>query len=80
MGVLYKEKPMKKIDCLGDMCPVPVMKLQRETRKMKPGERVLLITDHSCTVKSVREFCAGMQMACVCDEVMNGVWETTVSR
>ena len=56
------------------------MKLQRETRKMKPGERVLLITDHSCTVKSVREFCAGMQMACVCDEVMNGVWEITVSR
>ena len=71
MGVLYKEKPMKKIDCLGDMCPVPVMKLQRETRKMKPGQRILLITDHSC---------AGMQMACVCDEVMNGVWEITVSR
>ncbi len=42
---------MKKIDCLGDMCPVPVMKLQRETKKMKPGESVLLITDHSCIGK-----------------------------
>lgn len=56
------------------------MKLQRETKKLKPGERVMLITDHSCTVKSVREFCAGRKMTCDCDEVINGVWEITVSR
>lgn len=80
MGVLYKEKPMKKIDCLGDICPVPVMKLQREVKKMQSGDSVMLVTDHSCTVKTVREFCDTHKMAFDSDEVMNGVWEITVSK
>ena len=32
---------MKTIDCLGDICPLPVMKLQKETKKMQPGDSVI---------------------------------------
>ncbi|MBS6339365.1 MAG: sulfurtransferase TusA family protein [Eubacterium limosum] len=71
---------MKTIDCLGDICPLPVMKLQKETKKMQPGDSVMLVTDHSCAVKTIRQFCESRQFSCACDEVMNGVWEITVNR
>ncbi|WP_195269610.1 sulfurtransferase TusA family protein [Eubacterium sp. 1001713B170207_170306_E7] len=71
---------MKKIDCLGDICPLPLMKLQREVKAMQSGDRVMLVTDHSCAVKTIREYCEKTGLHCASDEVMNGVWEITVSR
>lgn len=47
---------------------------------MQPGDSVMLVTDHSCAVKTIRQFCESRQFSCACDEVMNGVWEITVSR
>lgn len=71
---------MKRIDCLGQICPIPVLRLQKELSSIERGTEVLLITDHSCTCKSVEEFCCAKKLVYVCDEVMNGVWEITIRR
>lgn len=70
---------MKRIDCLGDICPVPIMKLQKELKTIINGEEVLLVTDHSCTCSTVEEFCREKRLSCIIDEVMNGVWEITIA-
>ncbi len=71
---------MLELDCLGDMCPVPVMKLQECARMQKPGDSVKLITDHSCTVESVTGFCQKHQLLLSVVEPINGVWELTVTK
>ena len=48
---------MKEMDCLGDMCPVPLMKLQQCDDLQNSGDSVRLVTDHSCTCESVQNYC-----------------------
>lgn len=69
---------MKKIDCLGQICPAPVMRLQKELSPIKQKEEVMLVTDHSCLCKSVQEFCRAKDLAYTCVEVNNGIWKITI--
>jgi TusA-related sulfurtransferase len=72
-------KSMKKIDCLGEICPVPVMKLQAVMDSIQKGEDYLLVTDHSCTISNLESFCKANKLSYQLDEVMNGVWEITIT-
>ncbi len=70
---------MYEIDCLGDMCPVPIMKL-KECRQIKEkGGSVKLITDHSCTVESVSHYCHIHDLRLTITEPMNGIWELYIT-
>jgi TusA-related sulfurtransferase len=70
---------MKEIDCLGEICPVPVMKLKSVMKSIKSGEDYLLITDHSCTIQNLESFCKANHLKYCSEEVINGVWEITVT-
>ncbi|WP_349948692.1 sulfurtransferase TusA family protein [Lacrimispora sp. BS-2] len=69
---------MVKIDCLGDMCPVPVMRLKTVIDSIKKGEECMLVTDHSCTSSNIEAFCKANNLSYTTEEVINGVWEVTV--
>ncbi len=68
-----------EIDCLGDMCPVPYLKASKELAKLEKGDSVLIITDHSCVARALVEKLAKDSYLIEEDEVMNGVWEITVT-
>lgn len=70
---------MVKIDCLGDMCPVPVMRLKNAIDSIKNGEECMLVTDHSCTISNIKSFCKANDLKYETEEVINGVWEVTIS-
>ncbi|SBW08387.1 conserved hypothetical protein [uncultured delta proteobacterium] len=67
------------LDCLGEICPVPVMRLQKALKDNAGYENILLITDHSCVPKSIGEFCRAKKLGYVADEVINGVWELHIT-
>lgn len=67
------------LDCLGEICPVPVMRLQKALKDNAGDAELLLITDHSCVPKSVGEFCRSKKLGYAADEVMNGVWELRIT-
>jgi TusA-related sulfurtransferase len=69
-----------KIDCFGDICPVPLIKLERALKTMVPGDSVTLVTDHSCVPESVMDRFESEHIFVDSDEVMNGVWEITVTK
>lgn len=71
---------MLELDCLGDMCPVPIMKLKQCDNLNKKGEQVRLITDHSCVLESVTNYCKGKGLSLTVVEPMNGIWEITVEK
>lgn len=70
---------MLTLDCLGEMCPVPLLRLQKALGESAARDGILLITDHSCVPKSIEAFCATKKLRYVPDEVINGVWELHIA-
>lgn len=71
---------MKKIDCFGDFCPVPLIKAKKAVEELAPGESFQLVTDHSCVVESIDEYFGESSCDLIIDEVINGVWEIEITK
>lgn len=71
---------MDKLNCFGDFCPVPLLKAKNEAEKLNSGESFMLVTDHSCVVESVNEYFSIRKYQLEIDEVINGVWEITITK
>jgi tRNA 2-thiouridine synthesizing protein A len=71
---------MNTLDCLGDMCPVPIIKIQKELKKMNPGDSIKVITDHSCVAESIKNHFSRKDISTEFDEVMNGIWEIIIKK
>lgn len=67
------------IDCLGDICPVPLMKLKKYEGKIPEGVKIKLVTDHSCVSESVKNYCDLFHYKLEIVEPINGVWELYIS-
>ena len=68
------------IDCFGDICPVPILKIEKKLSEIKSGEEFLLVTDHSCTIESVKQLYSKRKVEFRIEEVMNGVWEVYMKK
>lgn len=70
---------MKTIDCLGDMCPVPLMKLRECDELKNSGDSIMLVTDHSCVCESITAYCEKKKLHIRIEEPMNGIWEMYIT-
>lgn len=72
---------MKKVDCLGEFCPVPILRIKEELKTLVKGESFMLVTDHSCVLQSIKDhFAKNPNIKIEPDEVINGVWEIIVTK
>jgi len=71
---------MKEIDCLGEMCPIPVMRIKQALQNMKPNDSVKVITDHSCVHQSILVHFDKKDLLVSSEEVMNGIWEIVITK
>jgi TusA-related sulfurtransferase len=71
---------MNKLNCFGDFCPVPLLKAQREVKKLQTGESLMVVTDHSCVVESIDEYFGLRHFKLSIEEAINGVWEITITK
>ncbi|MHC1719175.1 MAG: sulfurtransferase TusA family protein [Clostridiaceae bacterium] len=71
---------MHNIDCLGDMCPVPVLKTKAELKKVGHGKSVKVETDHSCVLQSLLDNFREPKYSVAYTEVMNGIWEIVITK
>jgi TusA-related sulfurtransferase len=71
---------MIEIKCFGDICPIPLLKINNALKKMKTNETLLAIIDHSCVVESVRDYFKTSSHEILIEEVMNGVWEIRITK
>lgn len=69
---------MKKLDCFGEICPIPIMKIKKAYSELLTGDTLLATTDHICVVESVEAFLASSQSTYSVTETMTGVWEITI--
>jgi TusA-related sulfurtransferase len=71
---------MLELDCLGDMCPIPLMKLKQCESLTRKGDQVRLVTDHSCVLESITDYCDKKGLQIYVAEPMNGIWEITIEK
>ena len=69
---------MKSLDCLGDMCPIPVLKTIKELKNINTGDTLKIVTDHSCVLESLTNKFKKHHIAY--EEVINGVWEIYLTK
>lgn len=69
---------MITIDCLGDMCPIPILKTKKELKTIQKGQTIKIITDHSCVLESLSSKFKNHQISS--EEVINGVWEILITK
>ncbi len=71
---------MQKVNCLGDICPVPSLKAIEQLNRLQSGETVKIVVDHSCAVMNIREAVTKLAVGFGVEEVANGIWEITLTR
>ena len=49
--------PHVRIDALGLLCPLPVLKLRKKLQVMSDGDSVILLTDDPAAIIDVPHFC-----------------------
>lgn len=68
------------IDCLGEACPVPLMKAQKALEKLDVGDVLIVQIDHSCAMKNVPEWAREAGHNVEIEEVDDGEWEVVVEK
>jgi len=71
---------MKTLDFLGEMCPIPIIKTKAALKDLKKDQSIMIITDHSCVLQSLEEYLSKLHYVFEVDEVINGVWEITITK
>lgn len=71
---------MFEVDCLGDFCPVPLLKAQKASDTLAVGDCFMLITDHSCTEEALRDLYENSPFQVESEEAISGVWEIIITR
>ncbi len=68
------------LDCMGEACPLPMMKAEKQMEKMEVGDVVIVQIDHSCAVKNVPEWARNQGYNVEIDEVDDGEWEIIIEK
>ena len=80
--IAERKKKMKEytLDCMGEACPLPMMKTEKQMEKMEVGDVVIVQIDHSCAVKNVPEWARNQGYNVEIDEVDDGEWEVIIEK
>ncbi len=69
------------IDALGEMCPIPILRAEKALKKLKVSQRVVLETDHSCSIASVtNHFKEKYGYYCSVKEIDEGIWQILIEK
>jgi TusA-related sulfurtransferase len=63
------------LDCLGEACPVPLVKAQKALEELEVGDVLVIQIDHSCAMKNVPEWAREDGHNVEIEEVDDGEWE-----
>ncbi|BBM35890.1 sulfurtransferase TusA family protein [Pseudoleptotrichia goodfellowii] len=68
------------LDCLGEACPIPLIKTQKKFETMETGDVLIINVDHSCAIKNIPEWAQEVGYNCEVEEVSEGEWNIIVEK
>jgi tRNA 2-thiouridine synthesizing protein A len=70
----------KTLDCLGEACPVPLIRTQRTFAGLALGDVLVVQVDHSCAMKNIPEWAEKAGHPFEVEEVDAGQWEIAIEK
>lgn len=64
----------------GEMCPAPLIKAEQKLREMVPGDLLVMESDHSYTVRLLREHPRRLPCRFSVTQVATGIWQFQLER
>lgn len=73
---------MKEIylDCMYEVCPIPLIKASKELKKMEIGDLLIMKTDHNCSITNVIEWVEKQKLKMDYVEIDEGEWEVYIEK
>lgn len=68
------------LDLLGEVCPVPLLRVREAVEHLSPGESVVVETDFPRAVRNISQWCMREGHGCQIDGLASGTWQVTVTR
>ena len=68
------------LDCLGEACPVPLMKTEKKMNQMAVGDVLIVSIDHSCAMKNIPEWARTQGHNVEIEEIDDGEWEVVIEK
>lgn len=68
------------LDCLGEACPVPLVKAEKAIAELEIGDMLIVQLDHSCAMKNVPEWARTQGYNVEIEEVDDGEWECFIEK
>ena len=69
-----------ELDCLGEACPVPLMKAEKKMNTLASGDVLVVHIDHSCAMKNVPEWARKQGWNVEVEEVDDGEWDVIIEK
>jgi len=70
----------KMLDCLGEACPVPLIRTQKALGDLVVGDVLVVSIDHSCAMKNIPEWINKEGHNFEIEEVSEGQWEIVIEK
>jgi tRNA 2-thiouridine synthesizing protein A len=70
----------KMLDCLGEACPVPLIRTQKAINELAVGDVLVVAIDHSCAMKNIPEWAGKEGHNYEIEEVSEGQWEIVIEK
>ncbi len=69
-----------ELDCLGEVCPVPLVKAQKKIASMAVGDVLTVHIDHSCAMKNIPDWARKEGYNVEVEEVDDGEWDLIIEK
>ncbi len=69
-----------ELDCLGEACPIPLVKTEKKMQELDVGDTLIVMIDHSCALKNVPEWARKNNYDVEVEEVGESEWEIFIDK
>lgn len=69
-----------ELDCLGEACPIPLVKAEKKIKELEPGDVLIVQIDHSCAMKNLPEWARKEGHNVEVEEIDDGEWEIIIEK
>ncbi len=69
-----------ELDCMGEACPVPLVKAQKKIEELEIGDVLIVAIDHSCAMKNLPEWARTEGHNVEIEEIDDGEWEVIIEK
>lgn len=68
------------LDCMGEACPIPLVKTQKKMEEISVGDVLFVSIDHSCAMKNIPEWARKQGYNVEIEEIDDGEWELVIEK